>query len=158
MSYSKTNSRPIITTSLFQSNYSTKLKCPLSFPADSPHTKQEFADECNINILMSKYQSTGQLPNLNERAPQYIDATGYDFAEAMNFVAGAQSLFNELPSDLRNRFDNDPAAFLDFCSDEKNRPEMAQLGLLKPLPDLVVPLSSVPASEAVPAQNSEVPA
>lgn len=133
MSYNPKNPRPVSTLQpLIKSTYSPKLKVSVIFPDDSPHTKQEFADECDINVLLSRYQSTGEIPNLNERAPQYLDATGYDFQTHMDFIAGAKTLFQEMPSAIRNRFDNDPAKFLDFTSQEKNRPEMAEMGLLKP--------------------------
>jgi len=124
--------RPIINNFKgFQTSYSPKVSASLTFAEDSPYTKQSFKDECDINILMSRYLSTGELPVLNQAAPQYLDVTGHDYQEAMQFVAGAKTLFNELPASLRNRFDNDPALFLDFCSDSRNRVEMAQMGLLK---------------------------
>jgi len=140
MSYNPNNPRPIsLIQPLIKSTYSPKLKVSLTFSEDSPYTKQEFAEECDINILLNRYQSTGQIPNLNEREPQYLDATGYDFQTQMEFVAGARSLFQELPSAIRNRFQNDPAQFLDFTSKESNREEMAQMGLLKPRPEWASP-------------------
>jgi len=141
--------------SLALSNYSPKTRLQISFPAISPYTKQEFKDECDINILMNRYMESGELPNLNERSPQYLDVTGFDYQSSMEFVAGAKTLFNELPSTLRNRFENDPAQFLDFCSQEKNRPEMAELGLLKPQSQWVVPLATIPQTNAAPAANTE---
>jgi len=157
MSYQPNNSRPISTIQpLIKSTYSQKQRVSISFPADSPHTKQEFKDECDINILMSRYQSTGQLPIINERAPQYLDVTGIDYQTLMEFVAGANTLFNELPSRIRERFSNDPAQFLDFCSNENNRPEMAEMGLLRP--DYVAPSepinSSTTSGSAEPASSS----
>ncbi|AXH73279.1 MAG: internal scaffolding protein [Microviridae sp.] len=140
MSYQPNNPRPSLTeNSIIKTLYSPKQRYSLTFPEDSPHTKQEFKDECDINILMSLYQKTGQLPNINERAPQYLDVTGIDYQSAMEFVAGANTLFHELPSAIRTRFENDPAQFLDFCSHEKNRPEMQEMGLLKPIQDQVIP-------------------
>jgi len=38
-------------------------------------------------------------------------------------------MFNDLPSSIRSRFGNDPAAFLDFVQDENNADEMVKLGL-----------------------------
>jgi len=116
----------------FRTAYSPHLKIAINFPAQG-RTKQSFKDECDINVIMSRYQATGQLPdNLNPTAPQYIDATGFDFDLAMNLVAEASSAFQELPSAIRSRFNNDPGAFLDFVHDPNNRSEMAQMGLLKP--------------------------
>jgi len=112
--------------------YQTKKQVALSFPDNSPHTRQEYKDECDINNIMLQYQVTGEFFHLNETAPQYMDCTGDDFRAAMDYVAGAFSMFEELPSKIRTQFDNDPAAFLDFCSHEKNRPELAAMGLLSP--------------------------
>lgn len=161
MSFNPNNLKPIISNQHnFQSNYSPKTRLQLTFPENSLHTKQEFKDEADINILMSQYMSTGQLPNVNEAAPQYLDVTGADFSEAMNFIAGANTLFHELPSGVRNRFGNDTAAFLDFMSNPNNRQEMAEMGLLRPVTEPVIPYpssgSSVvpPTAQAPPTQSS----
>lgn len=113
-----------------KSAYGPKTREQIGFPDNSRWTKQSFKDECDINNVMNRYLSTGEVPVLNERAPQYLDVTGIEFQEKMEFIAGAKTLFQELPSSIRNRFQNDPAQFLDFCSQKKNRPEMAEMGLL----------------------------
>ncbi|AXH74675.1 MAG: internal scaffolding protein [Microviridae sp.] len=133
MSYNPNNPRPLTPSqNHINSNYSTKPNCSITFSPNSPFTKQEFREECDINTIMSRYQYSGEIPVLNQQAPQYLDVCGSDYQEAMQFVAGAKTLFNELPSAIRNRFDNDPALFLDFTSQDKNRAEMAGMGLLKP--------------------------
>jgi len=156
MSYNPNNPRPVSTSQpLIKSTYSPKLKQSITFPEDSLYTKQEFADECDINILMSRYQSFGQIPNLNEREPQYLDATGFDYQEHMQFIAGANTMFAELPSRIRNRFDNDPAKFLDFTSNPNNRSEMAEMGLLKPKAEWT---NTSPATDVTTAEiGSSVP-
>jgi len=102
-------------------------------------TKQSFKDECDINRIMARYQATGLLPNVNELPAQYLDVTGLDFQDHQNYIAGANSMFYELPSAIRAKFSNSPGEFLDFCSQEKNRPELAQLGLLRPITEPVIP-------------------
>lgn len=102
----------------------------LKFPANSRWTKQSFKEECDINTIMARYQSTGEMPNLGVRAPQYLDATGMDFQSMQNQVLEAQALFMELPSKLRTRFGNDPGQFLSYVADPQNRAEMRELGLL----------------------------
>lgn len=80
---------------------------------------------------MSRYQSTGEMPVINQVAPQYLECPSATFQEMLDFCRGAENLFMQIPSKLRSRFGNDPAQFLEFCSDESNIPEMRSLGLLK---------------------------
>lgn len=133
-----------------KSAYSKKLKQIISFPEQSPHTRQEFKDECDINTIMAQYERTGELFHINEAAPQYMDCNGDDFRASMDYIAGAFSMFEELPSKIRAQFDNDPAAFLDFTSQEKNLPEMAAMGLLSPDATNRI-LNPAPAPSAPPA-------
>lgn len=115
----------------FQSIHNHSTDYSLSFPQDSSVTKQSFGPECDINTIMARYQSTGEMPVINQVAPQYLELDQTDFQQAMEVVAGAQSLFSELPSALRTRFNNDPGQFLAFTSDPANMPEMRKLGMLK---------------------------
>lgn len=114
----------------FVSAYSPKVVVAIAFPPDSEYTDQSFRDEADINTIMARYQSTGEMPVLNEMDGQWLDVTEMDFQRHMDFILDAQALFDQLPSALRDRFGNDPGAFLGFCSDEENRSEMAKLGLL----------------------------
>lgn len=115
----------------FISAYGPKLVIEHDF-SQGGRTKQSFTAECDINNIMARYQKTGILDFVNQHEPQYGDATGADFAAAMQVVAEGQSMFNDLPSELRAQFDNDPAEFLEFVSNPANKKEMAQMGLLNP--------------------------
>ncbi|WNK13493.1 MAG: internal scaffolding protein [Microvirus sp.] len=119
---------------------------------DLSRTKQQFKDECDINVIMARYQDTGVLDFVNKHSPQFLDATGQDFQTSMQTVADARSMFMDLPSSLREKFQNDPAQFLDFVHDEKNLPEMAEMGLLRP--DYVPPAPSPANGGAEPSAPS----
>lgn len=94
-------------------------------------TKQSFRDECDINTILKRFNVTGQLP-LGSVQPQYGDFSGItDYQSALNAVMAAQDSFLALPAKIRTRFDNDPALFVDWASDEANRDEMKALGLLR---------------------------
>lgn len=139
----------------FQSHFNKPSRLySIAFPSVSPFTKQEFKDECDINILMARYLATGDMPLLNDRAPQYLDVSeGFNFADMQDEVLAAKALFGELPSVLRERFANDPARFIDYCGDPENHPEMIKLGLLKkPLasPAPAVGGAGLPASGSAP--------
>jgi phage internal scaffolding protein len=103
------------------------------FKCDEPSmAQQQFKEESDINEIVRKFGVTGELPS-NIRAPQYGDFTGiFDYHSAMNAVVAARDSFNAMPAEVRARFDNDPAAFVEFCSDEANRDEAKKLGLLMP--------------------------
>lgn len=97
---------------------------------DESMAKQSFAEECDINTIVRRFGITGELPT-NIRMPTYGDFTGvHDFKTAMDAIATANESFDALPAEVRARFNNDPAAFVDFCSDTRNRDEAKKLGLI----------------------------
>lgn len=96
---------------------------------DTP-TKQEFKDECDINVLMKRYQKTGLFPQVPGSVPRYVsNIDAPDYQASLNIVIEAQSQFSALNSELRKRFDNDPAKFFAFVNDPKNGDELVKLGL-----------------------------
>jgi len=127
-------------------------------------TKQSFRKDCDINLIMSKYQKTGAISHFRAHSGEYGYATATTFQEAMNVVATGRSLFEGLPSSLRERFKNDPARFLEFTQDEANADEMVELGLVDRGPpelDPEVPaqvaadLPVVPASEPAAGDSAQ---
>lgn len=98
----------------------------------SPFTDQSAKDEADINTIMAKYQSTGELPVLNLAEANWLDVSEMEFQQHMNSVIEAQAMFAQLPSKIRDRFGNDPGAFLAFTSDAENITEIAKMGLLTP--------------------------
>ena len=92
-------------------------------------TKQSFKDDCDINLIMAKFVKTGVMTNIRDSEPEYGFASSDDFRESMEIVSKANSMFESMPSKIRNQFRNDPAQFLDFVQDSKNSDEMAEMGL-----------------------------
>lgn len=114
-------------------------------------TKQEFKDESDINVILRRFNITGQLPE-NVRMPTYADFTGVDdFHSAANAIANANEAFDAMPAEVRRRFANDPADFVAFCSDQKNLAEARKLGLV-PAAERVDPARE-PARSAAPASE-----
>lgn len=96
-----------------------------------PGARQAMKAECDINGIMARFSKTGQIAHVNRRSPVYLDISEMsDFRDALEQVRLTGNFFNKLPAKLRNRFNNNPAEFLDFASDEANRPEMEELGLV----------------------------
>lgn len=93
-------------------------------------TKQEFRDDCDINLLMARYEKTGVIDHINRSVPQYGDfASVPEYHEAIEIVRRAESDFASLPATVRDRFENDPAQYLAFVNDPENLEESYELGL-----------------------------
>lgn len=137
---------PILDTATrFITAYGPKVKVMETFPADG-RTKQSFKDECDINQIMARYQTTGVLDFVAKHQAQYGDCTGIEFQQGLDIIRQAREMFADLPSKLRARFSNDPGEFLDFVQDPANLEEAAQLGLLKPKAEEATPLAA-PSTE-----------
>lgn len=132
-------------------------KVPVQLLCTTPgRTKQSFKDECDINTIVSRFLRTGQLDFASKLEPRYGDTTGIEYQSAMNTVAAAKSLFNAIPAALRDKFENEPAKFLAFVQDERNRDEATKLGLLKPVAVSEVASATPPLTPA--AKAAETPA
>lgn len=105
----------------------TGLKC-----LDPTLAQQSFKDDADINVILERFNITGELTSSSSIEPRYGDFldSPVDYKQALDVVMAAQSTFNGLPAFLRTRFDNDAAKFVDFVSDERNRDEALELGLL----------------------------
>lgn len=101
-------------------------------------TFQEFKNECNINNILAKYQKQGVLEHFNKHQGDYSDYTNVqDYHSSYNQIIAAQDAFNDLPSSVRKRFNNDPGSFLEFVGNPDNVEEMCELGLAKPREEAV---------------------
>lgn len=106
---------------------------PLFFTEGPTLTKQAFKDECDINVIMARYEKTGILPNMNPREPRFGDFTSVsDYHNACNRVIAAQQAFDDLPAEVRARFENDPGQLLAALQDPSRKEELTQLGLFAP--------------------------
>lgn len=94
---------------------------------DEVITKQSFEPECNINNIMAKYQMTGLVDHVQKYRPEYADVTSLDYKTAMDTIAEARSLFEELPSETRKNFDNDVERWLDYVQDPANEDTLDSL-------------------------------
>lgn len=113
--------------------------------------RQDFAEECDINVLMSKYQKTGLLPSLNRGSPMYGDYSDVpDYMTALNTVRDANEAFAALPATVRRRFENDPAQFVAFATDSANADELVKMGLATKRAAPAAAEDEVPAAPAPP--------
>lgn len=108
-------------------------------------TRQEFADECDINNLMAQYEKSGVISHVNKTPPQYLDLSETpDLQTAINIIRDAETAFMTLPAKTRAEFENNPVEFIKFAENPENLKQMQDWGL-----------APVPAPEA-PPQKVEI--
>lgn len=112
---------------------------------------QSAKDECDINVIVKRFGVTGQLPQ-SVRMPTYADFDDvWDFQSAMHAIQAAEKSFMALAPEIRARFFNDPAQFVDFCSDPANLEACREMGLAEPAP-AVPPEGQAKGSEPTPGK------
>lgn len=128
----------------FQCIYdSKKPKVQFNCDPDQGLTEQNHKDDVDINNILAKYQKTQTLEHRNEYRGEYGFATSQTYEEAMQVVAKATSMFEDLPSHMRQRFNHDPGNFLQFVQNDKNAKEMVKMGLAENYEDLASNTSQV---------------
>lgn len=129
---------------------------------DASLTKQSFAEDADINTIVRRFGVTGQLP-VGVRQPMYGDFENVmDYHGAMTAITQARESFMMMPAEIRARFHNDPAEFVDFCSKQENKDEAIKLGLVLPqAAELAAPPIRVevvpPAAPAAPPPAAPAP-
>lgn len=98
-------------------------------------TQQQFKDEADINYIVSMYDSSGVMPTFHGDGQPAQPVFG-DFAslpdnaqEMYNRMIEAKNNFDNLPLDVRKRFNYDPAAFLEFVDNPENLDDLVAMGL-----------------------------
>ena len=91
--------------------------------------EQSHKSEVDINNIVKKHGADliGKIAALQQWT--YDDVTGNDFQESMNALIKARDTFDQVPSEIRKQFDNDPAKFMDFVHNPDNKDRMVELGL-----------------------------
>lgn len=127
-----------------------------TYPEGDSMTRQEFAEECDINNIMKGYnvQDIGALMRQGMEA-NYVDfskmpTTLMDF---MDLQFQAEEAFMTLPADVRKQFDNDPMQFVEYGANPENVEQMRKWGLAEPAktPDAGASPSPTPTPAPPPA-------
>lgn len=95
-------------------------------------TEQNHKKECDVNLIIKKYDRTGLIEHVSRFEAKYGDMTGFDFKTMQDKVKNMENIFGQLPAEIRKRFANTPEKLLEFMEDENNRPEAIKLGLIDP--------------------------
>jgi phage internal scaffolding protein len=98
-------------------------------PEGRQPAQQQFKDDCDINSIMRRFQKTGAIDHVAQHQPKYGIASPLDLHAAMNLVTMAESMFADLPSSLRRRFNGNATELLDFVQNPENAAEAQELGL-----------------------------
>lgn len=95
-------------------------------------TRQSEMESCDLHNILRQFSQQGfdQLVRENAARGQYADLPDdLDYQASLNLVMEAQKSFATLPSQVRERFKNDPARFLQFIADPANAEELIRLGI-----------------------------
>lgn len=107
-------------------------------------TEQNHLERVKIQNIIKRYTAQGMIDHVNYYEGQYGDfVNSLDFNQSMNIVAETTQMFESLPAELRRRFNEDPAEYLDFVQNPENRAEMEELG--------------IPTDHLAPQASSEAP-
>ena len=97
--------------------------------------QEQFADACQTDTIIRKYNMMGVNPFIAGGGSRYLDTTQIpDFICAQNAQIKVKEYFEGLPSDIRLEFNNDPMQFAEVVSDPRNADYLREIGVLAPLP------------------------
>lgn len=104
---------------------------------DDGRTKESFKDSTDINKIIRKAQVAGGLSHaLKYDAAVYGEFTGVDLLTAFAQCNRAQTIFDELPSEVRNEFNQDAFKFAAYASAPENIHRLKEL-----IPSIAEPAS-----------------
>lgn len=121
-----------------KTRYTHKKAKPTSFSktdnSSVSKTQQHFREDCNINSIIKKYNTSGLLTDpavVPTRQPMTGDMTGVvDFHTMQNKMIEMRQYFKSIPAIIRKRFGNDPDQLLAWINNPDNKSEAIELGLL----------------------------
>lgn len=112
-------------------------------------TQQHFKEECDVINIIKKHDRNGIIEHVQRGQARYGDfsqVAGYK--EALDLVRDAQTEFMAIPSDIREKFENDPGKFYEFVSNPENKEELKKMGFIE------TPKASVDQSSATDKSSS----
>lgn len=122
-----------------------RVPCPLG--VNPSRTKQQYKDECDIHNILRQYQKTGILTHINNQQANYTELPDHiTYQESLHILQDAQSSFATLPAAVRDKYNNDPMAFLHAIQDPSQRDYLTSIGVFKAKPAEPPPKPAEPAS------------
>lgn len=109
-------------------------------------TRQSDLAASDINNIVKRYMREGVLP-YSPRQGGYLDVSEVgDYRSAVEQVRAVEKFFGNLPAELRAKFKNDPAEFLDAVNDPDQLELLMAEGVLAP--EAEEPVETPPAEPA----------
>lgn len=106
----------------------------IDFKGDPGKTKQEPAEDADINVLMKRFGVTDNSEMPNFANPNAIWGDFSEFPtnpiDAMNAIRHANLEFMRLPADIRMEFET-PANLYNWMANPRNKEEAIRIGLLE---------------------------
>lgn len=107
--------------------------------------------ECDIHYLYSNMLKFGTAypGRLTKpaRTPQFVQSVApSDLASAMDIVIKAREQFDQLPVEVRDRFNYNPYRFMEYVTNDKNKEELVKMGLatiVKPIKTLAQEVADI---------------
>lgn len=101
-------------------------------PNDKPNpTKQEFKHECDVNVIVARFQKTGIAPPA-VGIENYLDVSEMtDYKQAVDMLMAAEDDFKKLPMKIKEEVGNTAQGLLDYVADENNKQQLIDWGLLE---------------------------
>ena len=111
----------------FQTAYGEKVKVQ-SINDDPTMTKQALKDDADVNKIIKKYNRVDLMKQAYELEAIYGEIDSQDLQEAMNKVIAAEQAFEQVPSEIREQFGNDPGRWIDYATNKENLEQMRAWG------------------------------
>lgn len=116
---------------MIRSIYSERVRSSIRFTQPSKVQKQ-FAEQCSTEHIVEKFLRGEPVATASKPAV-YADLTQVpDFESLQDRLAVLNNWFNDLPSDVRSEFDNDPQKALEELTKPDRMSDAVELGLLDP--------------------------
>lgn len=118
-------------------------------------TQEQFAEESEINNILRSHDRNGIIEHINRGNAIYGDFSNItDFSDALQQIKEAQDEFQNIPWQIREKFENDAGQFFKFASNPDNIQELRKLGLANPDDSVAMPAEpAIP--QPVEPQNSK---
>lgn len=126
---------------------------------DASMTKQSFKDQTDLNRVLDRAGKGASLSHLMNYQGEYGDFSEFSeqyYEDMLNKLSRANTIFYDLPAEIRSEFNNNPGAFFAYVNNPENKDRLAEL-----FPDLAQPGKQLPdvlgaATEALTAAAERI--